>query len=133
MTNSIFYTMPYFSLNSNLKWIHKNFSLLFSLVPPKSLTIRDGKNNTVSGIVGPYEEGATVNLICEAVGGKPPWNLHEDERSLALSEDCLSIHIINPSQKASVELCNGKIRTKKIVIFDNLFVFVVLRYFSHAL
>ncbi|KAG8181047.1 hypothetical protein JTE90_029399 [Oedothorax gibbosus] len=41
------------------------------VVPPKNLTIRDSKNNTISGVIGPYEEGATVSLICEASGGRP--------------------------------------------------------------
>ncbi|XP_054716331.1 nephrin-like isoform X1 [Uloborus diversus] len=45
------------------------------VVPPKNLTIRDSKNNTVSGVIGPYEEGATVSLICEASGGRPTPNL----------------------------------------------------------
>ncbi|XP_071039068.1 nephrin isoform X4 [Parasteatoda tepidariorum] len=41
------------------------------IVPPKNLTIRDNKNNTLSGVMGPYEEGATVSFICEAFGGRP--------------------------------------------------------------
>ncbi|CAL1289194.1 unnamed protein product [Larinioides sclopetarius] len=41
------------------------------VVPPKNLTIRDGKNNTLSGVIGPFEEKATVSLVCEASGGRP--------------------------------------------------------------
>ncbi|XP_055950555.1 nephrin-like isoform X2 [Argiope bruennichi] len=41
------------------------------VVPPKNLTIKDNKNNTLSGVIGPFEEKATVNLICEASGGRP--------------------------------------------------------------
>lgn len=52
-------------LLSVLIFFHFRFS-----VPPKNLTIRDSKNNTLSGVIGPFEENAKVSLICEASGGK---------------------------------------------------------------
>lgn len=58
----------------------------FYSVPPKSLIIRDGKNNTVSGVIGPYEEGAQISLICEAAGGKWTWIVHKHERSVVIKD-----------------------------------------------
>ncbi|GFT74504.1 nephrin [Trichonephila clavipes] len=55
-------------------------------VPPKNLTIRDSKNNSISGVIGPYEEGAKVSLICEASGGRPTPSLSWWKGSTLLDE-----------------------------------------------
>lgn len=40
-------------------------------VPPEKLSILDEKGASVPNyIVGPYNEGATVDITCIAVGGK---------------------------------------------------------------
>lgn len=46
-----------------------NANKLF-LVPTNSLVIKDKDNKTLSGTIGPYREGSSLILICEAQGGK---------------------------------------------------------------
>ncbi len=39
-------------------------------VPPDSVVIFDESGSPRTTFVGPYEEAATINLICDAFGGK---------------------------------------------------------------
>lgn len=39
-------------------------------VPPKDVTIMDAEGQRLDGLIGPYDEGADLILICEADGGK---------------------------------------------------------------
>ncbi|XP_075585404.1 uncharacterized protein LOC124494581 isoform X4 [Dermatophagoides farinae] len=45
--------------------------LLNVTVPPKELLIMDVEGQKLEGVIGPYDEGSNVILICEAEGGKP--------------------------------------------------------------
>ncbi|XP_067130529.1 protein turtle homolog B-like isoform X2 [Centruroides vittatus] len=40
-------------------------------VPPEKTIITDDKDQMMSGIIGPYDEGADVQLKCDGIGGKP--------------------------------------------------------------
>jgi hypothetical protein len=45
--------------------------LLFVTVPPERLIILDDKGtNILHNILGPYNEGSSVNITCIATGGK---------------------------------------------------------------
>ncbi|XP_076367025.1 protein turtle homolog B-like isoform X2 [Tachypleus tridentatus] len=39
--------------------------------PPSEVIILDNKNERLSGIIGPYNEGQSLTLICQSIGGKP--------------------------------------------------------------
>ncbi|XP_076336751.1 synaptogenesis protein syg-2-like isoform X2 [Tachypleus tridentatus] len=41
------------------------------IVPVKEILIVNQRNQSLSGIVGPYSEGSELTLVCYAVGGKP--------------------------------------------------------------
>ncbi|KAF2364232.1 CD80-like immunoglobulin C2-set [Trinorchestia longiramus] len=45
------------------------------IAPPSSVDIRGEKGLRVTGVVGPYALGDTMNLWCTAVGGNPPPNI----------------------------------------------------------
>ena len=38
-------------------------------MPPKELLIMDVEGQKLEGVIGPYDEGSNVILICEAEGG----------------------------------------------------------------
>lgn len=42
---------------------------LFS-VPAKQVVIKDAEGNTLQGVIGPFDEGDALKLVCEAHGGK---------------------------------------------------------------
>ncbi|XP_022247282.1 neural cell adhesion molecule 1-like, partial [Limulus polyphemus] len=39
--------------------------------PPSEVVILDEKNQRLSGVIGPYNEGLSLTLTCQSVGGKP--------------------------------------------------------------
>ena len=39
-------------------------------MPPKELLIMDVEGQKLEGFIGPYDEGSSVLLICEAEGGE---------------------------------------------------------------
>ncbi|XP_067137967.1 protein turtle-like isoform X2 [Centruroides vittatus] len=45
---------------------------LFSTVPPREAIIMDEFGQHLHGIIGPYNEGYPLSLICEGEGGDPP-------------------------------------------------------------
>ncbi|XP_035218640.1 nephrin-like isoform X2 [Stegodyphus dumicola] len=45
--------------------------LVTVVVPPATPIIKDSNGEILSGIVGPYNEGDSLHLICETEGGKP--------------------------------------------------------------
>ncbi|KAL3258691.1 hypothetical protein MRX96_046383 [Rhipicephalus microplus] len=47
---------------------HRNVNLTF---PPKDAIIRDESGKPLHGVIGPYDEGAHLVLICDADGGRP--------------------------------------------------------------
>ncbi|GIY34927.1 ig-like domain-containing protein [Caerostris darwini] len=53
-----------FRRGRTLSWLVK----LNVIVPTNSLVIKDKDNRTLSGIIGPYKEGSSLALICEAQG-----------------------------------------------------------------
>lgn len=56
-----------FKRGRTVSWLVK----LNIIVPTNSLVIKDRDNKTLSGTIGPYKEGSSLILICEAQGGKP--------------------------------------------------------------
>lgn len=50
---------------------HRNVNLTV-IVPPKDAIIRDETGKPLHGVIGPYDEGAHLVLICDADGGRPP-------------------------------------------------------------
>ncbi|XP_022245374.1 nephrin-like isoform X3 [Limulus polyphemus] len=42
------------------------------IVPPKKPIITDGKENVLESLIGPYNEGDSLTLVCESEGGNPP-------------------------------------------------------------
>ncbi|XP_035209002.1 lachesin-like [Stegodyphus dumicola] len=56
-----------FKRGRTLNWSVK----LNVIVPTDSLVIKDKDNRTLSGTIGPYKEGSSLTIICEAHGGKP--------------------------------------------------------------
>ncbi|XP_064471652.1 hemicentin-2-like isoform X2 [Ornithodoros turicata] len=53
---------------------HRNVNLTV-IVPPKDAIIRDETGKPLHGVIGPYDEGAQLVLICDADGGRPPPNV----------------------------------------------------------
>ncbi|XP_075748340.1 protein turtle isoform X2 [Rhipicephalus microplus] len=49
---------------------HRNVNLTV-IVPPKDAIIRDESGKPLHGVIGPYDEGAHLVLICDADGGRP--------------------------------------------------------------
>ncbi|CAG2105479.1 unnamed protein product [Medioppia subpectinata] len=49
---------------------------LHVIVPPKKVYIIDSKNQQISGLIGPVEEGSDVRLSCIVEGGKPDPSVH---------------------------------------------------------
>lgn len=45
------------------------YDIIAVAVPPKSVIIKDKEGNALNGLVGPYNEGDSVTLICDAYGG----------------------------------------------------------------
>lgn len=45
-----------------------NFTVI---VPPEKITIFDGRKKDNSVLLGPYNEGSNINLVCEVKGGRP--------------------------------------------------------------
>lgn len=41
------------------------------IVPPRETIIKNEEGNKLEGIIGPYDEGSSLNLICESTGGDP--------------------------------------------------------------
>ncbi|GFU53864.1 uncharacterized protein NPIL_351521 [Nephila pilipes] len=56
-----------FRRGRTLSWLVK----LNVIVPTNSLVIKDKDNKTLSGTIGPYKEGSSLTLACEAQGGQP--------------------------------------------------------------
>ncbi|XP_054706717.1 hemicentin-2-like [Uloborus diversus] len=50
---------------------HSSNVKLNVIVPTNKMVIRDKENKTLSGTIGPYREGASLALTCEAFGGRP--------------------------------------------------------------
>jgi len=54
----------------------RHFIIMYSLlvsVPPEKLLILDDKGTIIPHhILGPYNEGSSVNITCIAIGGKSP-------------------------------------------------------------
>ncbi|XP_049524613.1 hemicentin-2-like [Dermacentor silvarum] len=48
------------------------FSVLRVIVPPRELIVLDEYGQRQVDVLGPYNEGATVLLVCEVEGGDPP-------------------------------------------------------------
>ena len=46
------------------------FYEFISIVPPFSIQITDDDGHKLKGVIGPYDEGAYLSLLCEAEGGK---------------------------------------------------------------
>ncbi|XP_064456304.1 hemicentin-1-like [Ornithodoros turicata] len=44
---------------------------LHVVAPPEPPVIRDGEGNELRGVIGPYNEGSTLPLVCVVYGGKP--------------------------------------------------------------
>ncbi|XP_064471146.1 basement membrane-specific heparan sulfate proteoglycan core protein-like [Ornithodoros turicata] len=44
---------------------------LYVIVPPKEVIIVDEYGQRLVGVVGPYNQGSTIRLICDAEGGSP--------------------------------------------------------------
>ena len=40
------------------------------LVPPEAVVILNDKGKEVSSVIGPYNEGSHLKLVCEVKGGK---------------------------------------------------------------
>lgn len=40
------------------------------LVPPSAVIIKDADGQRLDGVIGPFEEGSSVLLVCEAEGGE---------------------------------------------------------------
>ncbi|RWS14900.1 CD80-like C2-set immunoglobulin domain containing protein, partial [Dinothrombium tinctorium] len=51
-------------LNTNLRLYQSLFT-----VPPKEVIIMDTEGQRLEGIVGPYDEGTNLSLICQSYGG----------------------------------------------------------------
>lgn len=49
------------------EYIHHTFVLI---VPPLSVQITDDDGHKLKSVIGPYDEGAYLSLLCEAEGGK---------------------------------------------------------------
>lgn len=51
----------------------RNFAVFLKVMtPPEKPVIRDGNNNEVlSSLIGPFNEGDRLSLVCETRGGKP--------------------------------------------------------------
>ncbi|CAH1104095.1 unnamed protein product [Psylliodes chrysocephalus] len=78
-----------------------NFTVI---IPPKKIFIYDGhrKNRTV--LLGPYNEGSNVNLVCEVIGGRPKpkviWFLENtiiDDSSEIRSDGTVLNHLTFPN------------------------------------
>ncbi|RWS31768.1 nephrin-like protein, partial [Leptotrombidium deliense] len=57
----------------DFKWARTVNTLnnLTVIVPPRQVLIKDEHNNPLHDIVGPFDEGLDVRLVCEAYGGIP--------------------------------------------------------------
>lgn len=66
---------------------HRN--LFSSLVPPEKPVIMDGNGNgeVLSSLIGPFNEGDRLVLVCEADGGKPRPSLTWWRESVLLDDD----------------------------------------------
>ncbi|GFT09767.1 ig-like domain-containing protein [Trichonephila clavipes] len=53
-----------FRRGRTLSWLVK----LNVIVPTNSLVIKDKENKTLTGTIGPYKEGSSLTLVCEAQG-----------------------------------------------------------------
>ena len=49
-------------------YLKHNFILFFS-VPPQAVVIMDDRGQKLKRLAGPYDEGASLSLLCEAEGG----------------------------------------------------------------
>ncbi|XP_054168953.1 hemicentin-1-like [Oppia nitens] len=53
---------------------HRTQQFLFHLnvtVPPKQVIIKDMDGNRLRDVIGPYDEGQSLTIVCEAYGGRP--------------------------------------------------------------
>ncbi|RWS13039.1 nephrin-like protein, partial [Dinothrombium tinctorium] len=57
----------------DFKWARtiNTLSNLSVIIPPRQVLIKDEHQNPLHDIIGPYDEGSNVRLICEAYGGTP--------------------------------------------------------------
>lgn len=46
------------------------YNSFVSIVPPHSVQITDDDGHKLKNVIGPYDEGAYLSLLCEAEGGK---------------------------------------------------------------
>jgi hypothetical protein len=87
----------------------------FYLVPPRSLVIKNDKNQVVSGLIGPFNEGSDVRLVCSADGGKPSPYVHwyKDDQ---LIDDTYAITTTNGSANSMVSVMGSATVHNEIII-----------------
>lgn len=52
-----------------MNWLIE-YIFIIKLVPPEDTTITDVDGNELKGLIGPYNEGDELKLICTTEGGK---------------------------------------------------------------
>ncbi|GIY75652.1 hypothetical protein CDAR_560521 [Caerostris darwini] len=55
------------TLNNYVVWCYVDF--ICSIIPPGEPAILDEEGVQVKGLIGPYNEGDALLLVCESIGG----------------------------------------------------------------